>query len=149
MILDERAEFADDLAINTGGAASYLLGDVIDLSITRDIGPGEDVYFVLVVTTLFASATGAIAFHLASDAQAAIAVDGTATYHLSSNAQTVAQGVFTPGTVILAASLPQGKLYERFLGVLQTTSVAAFAAGKINAFLTHDYAKFRAYNDAI
>ncbi len=37
--------------------------------------------------------------------------------------------------------------YERFLGLLQTTGVAAVTAGKVNAFLTHDVAKWKAYAD--
>ena len=39
MILDERTEFCDATALNTGGAGSYLLGDVIDLqAIGIDLG---------------------------------------------------------------------------------------------------------------
>ena len=148
MILDERLEFCDATALNTGGAASYLVGDVIDLgAASRDIGTGEDLYVVIQVDTTATSggsATGA--FHLASDAQAAIAVDGTATYHLSTAAIAVASLV--AGTTVLAARLPSGT-YERYLGVLQTTAVAAFTAGKINAFLTKDIAKYTAYADAL
>lgn len=148
MILDERLEFCDATALNTGGAASYLVGDVIDLgAASRDIGTGEDLYVVIQVDTTATSggsATGA--FHLASDAQAAIAVDGTATYHLSTTAIAVASLV--AGTTVLAARLPSGT-YERYLGVLQTTAVAAFTAGKINAFLTKDIAKYTAYADAL
>lgn len=148
MILDERLEFCDATALNTGGAASYLVGDVIDLgAASRDIGTGEDLYVVIQVDTTATSggsATGA--FHLASDAQAAIAVDGSATYHLSTAAIAVASLV--AGTTVLAARLPSGT-YERYLGVLQTTAVAAFTAGKINAFLTKDIAKYTAYADAL
>ena len=148
MILDERLEFCDATALNTGGAASYLVGDVIDLgAASRDIGTGEDLYVVIQVDTTATSggsATGA--FHLASDAQAAIAVDGSATYHLSTAAIAVAS--LTAGTTVLAARLPSGT-YERYLGILQTTAVAAFTAGKINAFLTKDIAKYTAYADAL
>lgn len=148
MILDERLEFCDATALNTGGAGSYLVGDVIDLgSTSRDIGTGEELYLVIQVDTTATSggsATGA--FHLASDAQAAIATDGTATYHLSTAAIAVAS--LTAGTTVLAARLPSGT-YERYLGILQTTAVAAFTAGKINAFLTKDIAKYTAYADAL
>lgn len=148
MILDERAEFCDATSLNTGAAASYLIGDVMDLgSTSRDIGIGEDLYVVIQVDTTATSggsATGA--FHLASDAQAAIAVDGSATYHLSTAAIAVAS--LTAGTTVLAARLPSGT-YERYLGILQTTAVAAFTAGKVNAFLTKDIAKHTIYPDAI
>lgn len=145
MILDERNEFCDATALNTGGAASYLIGDVIDLGVSRDIGTGEDLYLVITVDTTATSggsATGA--FHLASDAQAAIAVDGTATYHFSTAA--IAVATLVAGYTIAAVRLPSGT-YERYLGILQTTAVAAFTAGKVNAFLTKDISKWTAYSD--
>jgi len=148
MILDERGEFCDATALNTGGAASYLIGDVIDLGATsRDIGTGEDLYVVIQVDTTATSGGSATGqFHLASDAQAAIAVDGTATYHLSTAA--IAVATLVAGYTVLVARLPSGT-YERYLGILQTTAVAAFTAGKVNAFLTKDVAKWAAYADAI
>ncbi|MCC7304757.1 MAG: hypothetical protein IT558_00700 [Alphaproteobacteria bacterium] len=150
MILDERTEFCDATALNTGGAASYLIGDVIDLGAsptTRDIGVGEDIWLVIQVDTTATSggsATGA--FHLASDAQAAIAVDGTATYHFSTAA--IAVATLVAGYQIAAVRLPSG-VYERYLGILQTTAVAAFTAGKVNAFLTKGLAAYKNYPDAI
>jgi hypothetical protein len=48
--------------------------------------------------------------------------------------------------VIAVVPLPQGRNYERYLGILQTTAVAAFTAGKVNAFLTKDPAVWRAYD---
>lgn len=149
MILDEYGEFCDATALNTGGAASYLVGDVIDLGAVtggRDIGTGEDVYVIIQVDTTATSGGSATGqFHLASDAQAAIAVDGTATYHLSTAA--IAVATLVAGYEILCARLPSGS-YERYLGILQTTAVAAFTAGKINAFLTKTPNKYRSYPDA-
>jgi len=146
MILDELLEFCDATALNTGGAASYLIGDVIDLGATaRNIGVGpQPVYLVITVDTTATSggsATGA--FHLCSDAQAAIAVDGTATYHFSTAA--IAVATLIAGYTIAAVALPQGKMYERYLGIVQTTAVAAFTAGKVNAFLTYDVSAWRSY----
>lgn len=148
MILDERNEFCDATALNTGVAGSYLVGDVIDLgSVSRDIGTGEDLYLVVQVDTTATSAGAATGqFHLCSDAQAAIATDSTATYHFSTSAIPVA--TLAAGYQVCAVRLPSGT-YERYLGILQTTAVAAFTAGKINAFLTHDIAKWKAYPDAI
>jgi hypothetical protein len=147
MILDERTEFCDATALNTGAAASYLIGDVIDLQGTSiDIGMSADLWCVIQVDTTATSggsATGA--FHLASDAQAAIAVDGTATYHFSTAA--IAVATLVAGYTIAAFKLPSGN-YERYLGILQTTAVAAFTAGKVNAFLTPDYARVKHYADA-
>ncbi len=149
MILDELLEFCDAVALNTGAAGTYLLGDVVDLEVARGIGAGSPaVYFVITVDTTATSggsATGT--FILASDAQAAIATDGTATAHFTSRAFPVAS--MTAGSTLVAVALPlEGVAYERYLGVLQTTGTAAFTAGKINAFLTRDVAKWRAYADA-
>lgn len=149
MILDERTEFCDAVALNTGGAGTYLLGDVIDLEVARDIGQGEPVWVVIQVDTTATSGGSATGnFIVASDAQAAIATDGSATVHLQSGAIAVAS--LTARTTILASRLPsEGNVYERYLGILQTTAVAAFTAGKINAFLTWNFAKFKAYADAV
>jgi hypothetical protein len=144
MILDELNEFCDATALNTGAAASYLIGDVIDLGATGlNIGVSDDIYCVIGVDTTATSGGSATGqFHLASDAQAAIAVDGSATYHFSSAA--IAVATLVAGYRIAAFQLPMGT-YERYLGILQTTAVAAFTAGKVNAFLTNDVNAWKAY----
>lgn len=152
MILDERNEFCDATAVNTGGVASYLLGDVIDLDPCA-IAPnttvnieGSEMYLVIQVDTAMASATGSAKFHLCSDAAAAIAVDGSATYHFSTGAKL--EAALAAGARVCAVKLPDG-VYERYLGVVQETITAAFTAGKINAFLTSDPALWRAYADNV
>jgi hypothetical protein len=148
-ILDERNEFCDATALNTGGAASYLIGDVIDLqSAGLDLGQAADLYLVVTIDTLPTSGGAATAaFSLCSDAQAAIAVDGTQTIHYTSKAYTIAQ--MAAGTVVVKIKLPHSPPeYERYLGIVQTTAAAAFTAGKVNAFLTHDYGIVKHYADA-
>lgn len=152
MILDERNEFCDATAVNTGGVASYLLGDVIDLD-PCTVAPntsfnveGSELYLVIQVDTAIASATGSFKFHLCSDAQAAIAVDGSATYHFSTGA--ALEAALTAGKRVCAVKLPDG-VYERYLGVVQETITAAATAGKINAFLTADPALWRAHADNV
>ena len=149
MILDERNEFCDATALNTGGAASYLIGDVIDLGDTvGDLGTGEDIYLVVQVDTTATSGGSATGqFHLCSDAQAAIAVDGTATYHLSTSA--IAVATLVAGYEVMKVKLPAGARYERYLGIVQTTAVAAFTAGKVNAFLTRNINSYRNYPDGL
>lgn len=138
MILDDRLEFCDATALNTGAAGTYLVGDVIDLQgTTQDIGQGVPMYFVVQVDTLPTSGGAATAaFVLASDAQAAIATDGTATEHVRTGARTIAN--LAAGTQLVVPLPLEAPPYERYLGVLQVTAVAAFTAGKINAFLTLD-----------
>lgn len=137
-ILDERTEFCDATALNTGGAGTYLLGDVYDLQVVRDIGGGrQSIFLVIQVDTTATSGGSATAdFALASDAQAAIATDGSATIHATTGAKAVA--ALTAGTQFVLAIPMEGSAYERYLGILQTTATAAFTAGKINAFLTLD-----------
>lgn len=150
MILDERTEFADATALNTGAPASFLIGDVIDLgSVARDIGDGSPLFFVVSVDTAVTSAGAAtVQFSLASDAQAAIAVDGSQTTHFASAA--IPKATLIAGyTAVIVALPPEGAVYERFLGLVQTTGTAALTAGKVNAFLTKNAAKYRAYPDAV
>lgn len=142
MILDKRNEFCDATALNTGAAGTYLVGDQIDLGAARDVGNGQALYLVITVDTLPTSAGAATAqFSLASDASASIATDGSASVHFQTKAFSIAE--MAAGKVLAAVALPiEGVAYERYLGVLQTTGTAAFTGGKINAFLTHDVAKW-------
>lgn len=146
MILDKRNEFADAVALNTGGAGTYLIGDQIDLGAARDIGNGQPVYLVITVDTLPTSSGSATAqFSLASDASASIATDGSASVHFQTKAFAISE--MAAGTVLAAVALPtEGVAYERYVGILQTTGTAAFTGGKINAFLTHDVAKWKSYD---
>lgn len=147
MILDKRNEFCDATALNTGGAGTYLVGDQIDLGTARDVGNGEALYLVITVDTAPTSAnsTATAQFTLASDAQAAIATNGTASVHFQTKAFAISE--MAAGKVLAAVALPiEGVAYERYLGVLQTTGTEAFTGGKINAFLTHDVAKWKSYD---
>ncbi len=150
MILDERTEFADATAMNTGGAATYLIGDVIDLSVARDIGQGQPVYLVVQMTTAATSGGSATArFQLASDSVAAIATDGTQTVHMATEANAVAD--MTLGFRWVIPVPGEGPAYERFLGFQQVTATAAFTAGAVNAFLTTEPSSIptTSYADAI
>ncbi len=149
MIMDERSEFADALAIPTSGAATTLLGDVMDLEQVRDIGQGHPLYLVIQVATAFVGGTS-FQFVLASDAQAAISTDGTESRHYLSDAFAVADLVLGFSITI---PLPMGDVaasvtpYERYLGILGVGD-GAQTAGAINAFLTPDPHGWRAYPDA-
>lgn len=148
MILDERNEFADATALSTVGTGRGLVGDVIDLgAASRDIGAGADLYLVVSVDTDVTSGGSAtVSFELASDAQAAIATDGTATVHAASAA--IAKATLVAGYKWVVC-LPAGAVYERYLGVIANVGTAALTAGNISAFLTADAANWRAYADGI
>jgi len=151
MIMDENSEFADAVAVPTGGAATTLVGDVMDLgTVNRDIGQGKPLYLVISVDTAIAGGT-ALQFVLASDSQAAIATGAdAASRHYTSD-------VFGVADLIqgfqLVVPLPMGDVgnsitpYERYLGIL-VVGTGTQTAGAINAFLTLDPAGWRSYPDA-
>ncbi|WP_343684006.1 Bbp16 family capsid cement protein [Asticcacaulis sp.] len=150
MILDERTEFCDATALNTGAAGTYLIGDVMDLGAGRDFNDIEDLYLVIGVDTAVTSGGSAtVQFHLASDAQAAIATDGSATYHWSSPA--IPKATLVAGYYVCKLPIPKGGApeFERYLGILQTTGTAALTAGKVNAFLTDNPNTYRSFPDGV
>lgn len=155
MILDERSEFADATLV-AAAAGTALIGDVIDLGIaSRDIGNGQDMFFGITVDTeiITDGSAGTVRFQLVSDAQAAIATDGSATVHLDTG--TFATGaaasnpLLLPGKVLFFGGVPlQGRPYERYLGVLAITATTTTTAGRINAFMTIDKFGWKAYAKA-
>lgn len=149
MIVDRYNEFCDNVALNTGGAGTYLLGNQIDLVYPRDIGHGSTnlLYLVVAVTeTCTSGGSATLQVTLASDATAAIAVNGTATEHISSPVFPVAG--LSAGRVLLVTPLPlEGNPYEQFVGILQKTGAAAFTAGRIDAFLTPTPQVWKAHAD--
>ena len=84
MILDERFEFCDATSVAlTAGANFQNIGDVVDLSVARDIGVGMPLYLVVQVDTTIITGgnAGTIQFQLVSDASGTIATNGTQTVH--------------------------------------------------------------------
>jgi hypothetical protein len=147
MILDSRNEFCDATALNTGSPGTYLVGDVIDLDVARDMGNGQPLYLVLSIdTAVDSSANGAsVEFVLASDDSASIATDGTATEHVSTGAK--AEATLTAGYQTVLTLPLEGDAYEQYLGILQKTTGEAVTSGAVNAFLTMDPAGWQAYPD--
>jgi len=145
MILDERTEFADATALNTGAAGDYVIGDVIDLGAAgRDIGNGEELELVVQVdTTATSGGSATLAISLATDDNSSLS---SPTKLVTSPAVAVAS--LTAGTTVFRVRVPAGT-YERYIGIVQTTGTAAFTAGKINAFLTPASANWKAYADGI
>lgn len=157
MILDERLEFADATSVILA-AGTAVLGDVIDLTETgKDIGIGEDMWLVITTDTevITAGSAGTIQFFLVSDSLSTLgsATVASCTEHLRTAALVTDDSAanddrLNAGGVIFAGRLPSGT-YERYLGILFTTASNDTTAGKVNAFLTKDYAKWKAYADAV
>lgn len=157
MILDERTEFADAVSV-AAGAGCALIGDVIDLGATsRNIGDGEPLYLVITTDTevITGGAAGTIQFDLVSDSLATLGAGVLAdcTTHFSTGSMVTDDAALNDARlnaagVIAAVALPHGT-YERYLGILCTIGTTTVTAGKINAFLTSDVAKWAAYANAI
>lgn len=154
MIIDNLLEFADATSV-AAAAGTALIGDVVDTgSVARDIGTGEPLYLVISVDTqvITGGSAGTLQFVLASDAQAAIATDGTATVHWASRlfvTDDAALAELDAGDTIIVP-FPSGDIppYERYIGILAVTATTTTTAGAISAFLTHTPGKFKSYPDA-
>lgn len=147
MILDERTEFADAVAVS-GAAATRLVGDVLDLQTPgRDVGTGEEIFAVVSVEVAPAGAD-TVEFIIASDAAAAIATDGTATQHYTTGAVAIAS--LPAGKTFAFALPPEGHVYERFVGLLvKNVGAGALTALVVNAYLTKDVTRWKSYANAV
>ena len=68
-----------------GSTGRRLVGDVIDIGALRDIGAPSNIWLVVQLQTAMTSGGSAtVQIELASDAQAAIATDASATVHATS-----------------------------------------------------------------
>ena len=154
MILDARNEMCHATSV-AAGASTALVGNVIDLGANpADLGVIEPVYLVIRTTTeiITGGNAGTIYFKLASDAQAAIAADDSATAHITTpiyvtDDAAVNSAQLNAGGTIFAGILPSGT-YERYLGILCTVVTTEVTAGAIDAFLTKDINQWKAYADA-
>jgi len=155
MILDERNEFADAVSV-AAAAGTALIGDVIDLgAASRDIGAGEPLYLIIQTATeiITGGSAGTIEFRLASDSTANLATSPTT--HISTGTLVTDDAAandarLNAGGLICSISLPQGAVYERYLGVLAVIATTTVTAGAINAWLsTSPYPAHRAYPDAM
>jgi hypothetical protein len=149
MIRDSRLTFSQTtspLALNTGAAGTYVIGDTIDLTTTgRDIGAGEgigDLFLVIMMATTAAGAGASAQFNLiTSDSPsmtAPVVITGTQAFPVAS---------LVAGYQALAIRLPAA-VYKRYLGLQQVTSGAAFTAGSVYAFFAEDVNAIRFYPQA-
>jgi len=150
MILDERLEFADAVSV-VGSTGTALIGDVIDTTnSTGDMSTSENLYLVVRASTAIvtASAAGTFQISLASDAQAAIATNGTATVAYASKVFATGAGAagIAAGTLLAVIEVPM-MYHEQYMGILATIGTTAVSAGSIDAFLTADVARWKAYAD--
>jgi hypothetical protein len=153
MILDKRNEFCDAVALNTGAAGTYVIGDQIDLGVAaRDVGNGEPLYVVIEAATgINAAGAGTVQFQLVSADNAALTtnpvVRAQSAALVTSTTSGNAGGALATGTTVFAVSVPmEGIAYKRYLGIRQVTGSNAITAGAVDAFLTHTVANWKAYD---
>jgi hypothetical protein len=145
MILDERTEFCDVTALNTGAAGTYVIGDQVDLGVARDLGGDQAATLrISVATTATSGGAATGAFQLVSADNAALTTNPVV--HFQSDAIPVASLV--AGTVVADVQVPRAN-YKRYIGIRQVTGTAAFTAGAIDANLAFDTSGWRAYADAV
>lgn len=156
MILDERNEFCDNVSAALTAGAWNNVGDQIPLGLARDIGNGAPLYLVVAVGSTgikVGANTGTFEVRLASDDSATIHAS-TSTVHVASAAFATSTssdtGVLAAGTPLLIVALPmEGTAYEEYIGVQAKATTENTTAGTLNAFLTTDVAKWKAYTDGL
>lgn len=161
MIIDKRLQFstAGTIATATGRA---LHGDVVDLGVAgagtvgAGVSPGdlgvsamtEGLAVVFNITTAVTSAGAAtISFEVVTDAQAAIAVDGSATLHAKT--EDIAKTTLVVGYTRKLPLPPQPNTYERYLGVITNVGTAALTGGALSAWISRDVGSWVALPDAV
>ena len=140
MILDAQLLFDDNAQHLTTEASTNL----IDFGAIRNMGVGEDIYFVIQVDTAFTDGS--------SDSTMAITLesDDNAAFNSAATAQTV--GTFAALSAIgsrLVVKLKPESINERYLRVKYTVANGDLTTGKFTAYLCKDLQAFTAYADNI
>jgi len=140
MFLDAQNQFDDNAAHLTTEASDNL----IDLGGARDLGVGEEIYFVIQVDTAFTDASSN------STMTITLETDDNAAFSSATTGQTI--GTFAALAVAgtrLVAKLQPEVINERFLRVKYTVANGNLSTGKFTAFLTKDLQAYTSYPDGI
>lgn len=136
MLIDRQNQFSDAQSVTATAAST----DIIDLGAVRNIGVGEELYIVFLVTTTFVGAAGTITPSLQTDDNAGFASAATVrTYDTIPTLSPAGTYRFYRLEPFTAAGV-----YERYIRVLYTVAGTLSTSG-ISGFLTHDIKAFRAY----
>lgn len=135
MIIDAQLELSSAQAVTAAAAST----NTIDLGAARDIGVGEELYVVGIVTTAMTD-TG-------SDSTLAVKLQADDNTAFSS--ATDVQSLFTfsatspAGTIKIARLQPAS--YERYLRGYYTPAGGDLSGGAFDLFITKDIQKYRDY----
>ena len=137
MILDKDLAFSEAQVIPTGATTPST--NVVDLGSVRDIGVGEDMELVVVLTSALVGA-GTVAVVIQTDDNVGFASPVTA--------QTI--GTFAAASAAgtrFTAKIQPGAIVERYMRVAYTSGV--LTGGAASAYLAHGVDNTRFYADAI
>lgn len=140
MFLDAALYFDNDVQILTTGASA----DYVDLGQNRNIGVGEDLYFVSIVSVAFTDASSNSTMTLTIEG------DDSAGFGSAVTLQTI--GTFAALSAIgtrLAAKLQPDVYTKRYIRVKYTVANGDLSTGKFKSFIVKDLQAFTAYADGI
>lgn len=151
MIKDALAQFCNALPLPTSGTGYFNVGDVIDLSVIRDIGRGKPpIYLVTIVNIAFTSGGAAtVQFALVSDSVNPPRTDGTSeNLHYLSSA--IPKATLIAGYYATRVMVPlEPPVYARYIGLQVNVGTSALTAGSVSSFLTIDPYAWKAFPMAV
>ena len=140
MLLDAYNRFSNAQAITSSAAST----NTLDLSEARNIGVGERLYVVSLVTTAFTDGS--------SDSTVTVTMQTDATDAFGSATTTFTLGVFAAlsaaGTALIVP-IPVDGINEEVARLYYTVANGALSTGAITSFVTKDIQKYIAYPDAV
>jgi hypothetical protein len=135
MMYDKLNTFGTDQAVTTTAAST----DIIDLGAARDMGNGEPLELVILVTqNVTAAGAATVTFALETDDNA-----GFSSPVVLGNSGAIGKALLTAGTEVLRVKVPLDA--ERYLRTNYTVATGPLTAGTFTAFLAHDRQASRAY----
>ena len=135
MMYDKLNTFGIDQAVTTTAAST----DIVDLGAARDIGNGEPLELVILVTqSVTAAGAATVTFTLETDDNAAFSSPV-----VLANSGAIGKAALGAGTEVLRVKVPLDA--ERYLRTNYTVATGPLTAGTFTAFLAHDRQASRAY----
>ena len=135
MMYDKLNTFGTDQAVTTTAAST----DIVDLGAARDMGNGEPLELVILVTqNVTAAGAATVTFALETDDTA-----GFSSPVVLASSGAIGKAALSAGTEVLRVKVPLDA--ERYLRTNYTVATGPLTAGTFTAFLAHDRQASRAY----
>lgn len=137
MLIDRQNQFSDAQSVTATAAST----DTIDLGAVRNIGVGEPLYIVFLVTTAFVGAGATVTPSLQTDDNTGFSSAVTVRTY---DALPALSAIGTQRYYEIEPFTIAG-LYERYIRVMYTVAGGTLTASGLTSFLVKDLAAFRAY----